>query len=181
MADIVDARTRSRMMAAVRRENTAPELALRRALHALGVRGYRLHRRDIPGSPDIVWIGRRVAVFVDGSFWHGHPSAYKPGKSGEFWDKKIARNIERDRAVDAELTARGWIVLRFWDFEVKADALRCAERVKQVLESLTSTETGGVGVYATPRREGPTGIRSFVPPARVAERPVQPGRLNRPT
>lgn len=180
MTDIVDVRTRSRMMAAIRRENTAPELALRRALQVLGVRGYRLHRRDIPGSPDLAWLGRRVAVFVDGSFWHGHPSAYKPGKSGEFWDRKIARNIERDRAVDAELTARGWRVLRFWDFEVEADALRCASRVKQVLESPMSTGTGDAAVYAALRREGPTDTRSFVRTARVAERRVQHGRSDRP-
>ena len=121
------------MMASVRRQNTTPELALRRALQLAGLRGYRVHRRDIPGSPDIAWVGRRLAVFVDGAFWHGHPSAFTPGKSGAFWDRKIGSNIERDRRVDIELSDAGWTVLRFWDFEVEADVSACVNAVKTAL------------------------------------------------
>lgn len=122
------------MMAAVRREDTKPELLLRRALRRAGLRGYRLHRKDLPGTPDLAWIGRRVAVFVDGAFWHGHPSAFTKGKSGEFWDQKIETNVQRDRRVDAALEADGWKVLRFWDFEVDNDIEACVSRVREALE-----------------------------------------------
>lgn len=136
MPDIVSAEVRSRMMSKVRPRDTGPELLLRRTLHKLGVRGYRVHRRDVPGRPDIVWIGRRLAVFVDGAFWHGHPSAYTPGKSGAFWDKKISDNAARDRRVDDNLRQGGWTVMRFWDFEVEKDARQCAEKIRQVLSLL---------------------------------------------
>jgi len=121
-------------MAAVRGKHTTPELVLRRALYAGGVRGWRCHWSRVPGKPDIAWPGRRVAVFVDGAFWHGHPSRHRPGRSGEFWDKKIARNVERDRRVDAELTALGWHVLRLWDFEVQREPGQSVARVVALLE-----------------------------------------------
>jgi DNA mismatch endonuclease, patch repair protein len=133
MADIVDRKTRSRMMASVRRQDTGPEVRLRRLLWACGLRGYRVHRKDIPGTPDVAWIGEKVAIFVDGSFWHGHPSAYTPGKSGAFWDKKIQANIARDSLVSRELKEHGWKVLRFWDFEVKKEASTCIARVSEAL------------------------------------------------
>lgn len=106
---------------------------LRRALRQAGLRGYRVDVKGVPGRPDIAWIGRRVAVFVDGAFWHGHPSAYKPGQSGEFWDAKIARNIERDRAADAALSELGWSIVRLWDFEVGREVAGCVERVRAAL------------------------------------------------
>lgn len=121
-------------MSRVRTRDTAPELTLRRALWAAGVRGWRLHPRDVPGRPDLVFRGRRVAVFVDGAFWHGHP-AYYHGQSGPFWDAKIARNRERDRAVNEALEAMGWHVLRFWDFETERDAMGCVERIREALRS----------------------------------------------
>lgn len=133
MADIVDTRTRSRMMAAVRARDTAPELALRRLLYAQGLRGYRVHRRDIPGRPDVAWIGRRVAVFVDGAFWHGHPSAFTLGKSGKFWDDKISANMARDRRNDERLRQAGWKVVRLWDFEIERDQVGCMEKVQAAL------------------------------------------------
>ena len=66
---------------------------------------------------------------MDGAFWHGHPSKYTPGKSGEFWDRKIGRNVERDRLVGQELEEAGWTVLRFWDFEIAQDPLAVAKQV----------------------------------------------------
>jgi DNA mismatch endonuclease (patch repair protein) len=72
-------------------------------------------------------------VFVDGAFWHGHPRAFREGKSGDYWDKKIRRNMERDRAANQALHELGWLVLRFWDFEVKADAGSCADAVEGAL------------------------------------------------
>ena len=139
MTDRFDAATRSRMMSAVKRKDTKPELALRTALRLRGLTGYRLHRKDVPGRPDLAWVGRRVAVFVDGAFWHGHPSAYRPGRSGLFWDTKIAGNIARDRRADAHLKAAGWAVVRLWDFEVERDPDACVARVADALAERSAT------------------------------------------
>jgi DNA mismatch endonuclease (patch repair protein) len=122
-------------MASVRDKNTGPEVALRRALYAAGVRGWRCHYKRAPGTPDIAWPGRRVAVFVDGAFWHGHPSRHRPGRSGSYWDDKIARNVERDRETDAELARLGWHVVRVWDFDVKRDLPGTVARVEAALDS----------------------------------------------
>lgn len=123
-------------MAAIRARNTKPELAMRAALRQAGATGYRLHRKDIPGRPDVAFIRWRVAVFVDGVFWHGHPDHWKPGTaSSEYWRTKIARNIERDRAADAALTDLGWTVVRIWDLDIKADVMACACRVTQALNA----------------------------------------------
>lgn len=111
-------------MRRVRSKDTGPELALRRAAWASGLRGWRCHPAGVPGRPDLAWPGLRIAVFVDGAFWHGHPDYYW-GQSGPFWDAKIDRNRARDREVDAELHARGWRVVRLWDFEISDDPDRC--------------------------------------------------------
>lgn len=120
-------------MAAVRSTDTAPELALRRALYAAGVRGWRCHYAGVSGKPDLAWPSLQVAVFVDGAFWHGHPSRHRPGRSGSYWDAKIARNVERDREHDAALAEAGWSVVRVWDFEVRRDLPGVAERVTHAL------------------------------------------------
>jgi DNA mismatch endonuclease, patch repair protein len=122
-------------MAAVRAKDTEPELLFRRALYAAGVRGWRLHYSRVPGKPDLAWPGRRVAVFIDGAFWHGHPSRHRPGRSGRYWDEKIAGNVARDRRVDRELSARGWAVLRLWDFEIKSDLDASVTRLTALLEA----------------------------------------------
>jgi len=116
--DVYERAVRSRLMAGIRTRDTAPELALRRALWAAGVRGWRCNRKDLPGRPDLAFGRAKLAVFVDGAFWHGHPSKFQPGKSGPFWDEKIRRNQARDRAADAALASGGWRILRLWDFEV---------------------------------------------------------------
>ena len=90
--------------------------------------------RGLPGRPDLSWRARRVAVFVDGAFWHGHPSAFTEGKSGSYWDAKIKRNMERDRAADAALLEMGWSVLRFWDFDVRRELQACADAVEAALD-----------------------------------------------
>jgi DNA mismatch endonuclease, patch repair protein len=145
-AVVTDTRTReqrSRIMAAVKGKNTGPEMILRKALYAAGVRGWRCHYRRVAGTPDIAWPSKRVAVFVDGAFWHGHPSRYRPGRSGTYWDDKIARNVERDRAVDDELARLGWSVVRIWDFEVKRDVPGAVARVQAALDAKRSEEGGG--------------------------------------
>ncbi len=80
----------------------------------------------------MAWRSKRLAVFVDGAFWHGHPDYYW-GQSGRFWDEKIARNRERDEAVNTALEATGWKVLRLWDFEVERDLAGCVEQVVEAL------------------------------------------------
>src|SRR3954447_20932979 len=120
---------RSRNMAAIRSRDTGPELALRQELRRRGLTGYRCHPKRLPGKPDIAFTRWGVAVFIDGAFWHGHRDFFTPGKSGAYWDAKIARTQERDRLANEALAALGWTVIRFWDFEVEADARACAEAV----------------------------------------------------
>lgn len=108
---------RSRTMARIRSRDTGPELFVRRLLTRLGYR-YRLHRADLPGRPDIAFIGRRKAIFVHGCFWHGHDckrGARAPRANAGYWRDKIARNRARDaRALDA-LAARGWSAMTVWE------------------------------------------------------------------
>lgn len=134
MPDTYSPEVRSRTMAKVRAKDTKPEIALRRGLWAAGVRGWRCHRRNLPGRPDLAFGRARLAVFVDGAFWHGHPSKYWPGRSGSYWDAKISRNQARDRRADAELAAMGWSSLRLWDFEIEQDLAGSVARVLDCLE-----------------------------------------------
>lgn len=126
-------------MARIRSRDTGPEIALRRALFAAGVRGWRCHRRDLPGRPDLAFGRTRVAVFIDGAFWHGHPEHFTPGKSGSYWDAKIARTQERDRVANTALGRDGWRVLRLWDFEVEQDLERCVQLVAQAVARPTAS------------------------------------------
>lgn len=144
-------------MRRVKNKNTAPELALRRALWAAGLRGWRLHPRDIPGRPDLVFRRVKLAVFVDGGFWHGHPDHYH-GQSGPFWDAKIANNIARDNRVNAELADSGWKVLRFWDFEIERDPESCVAAVRTLAKKSTETHALTVSEAGKSRREGYTPV-----------------------
>lgn len=122
-ADIVSPAVRSRMMAGIRGKNTKPELAIRSALHALGFR-YRLHRKDLPGRPDIVFPKYRAVVMVHGCFWHGHDcNLFRwPTTREDFWRTKIGRNMERDRMQHAALVAAGWRIGTIWECAVKGPA-----------------------------------------------------------
>lgn len=120
-------------MAAIRSRDTRPELALRHALRQRGLLGYRCHPRGLPGKPDIAFTRWRLAIFVDGCFWHGHPDHFRPGTLGGYWDEKIRRTQERDREQEAALRGAGWEVLRFWDLEVKESADACADHVRELL------------------------------------------------
>lgn len=110
-------------MARVKQKNTAPELIVRRTLHSLGYR-FRLHRRDLPGNPDIVLPKYKSIVLVHGCFWHGHscPRGKRPGTNQDFWNAKLDRNIERDDEVVRSLKALGWHVLVVWECEAKDPA-----------------------------------------------------------
>ena len=112
---------RSRNMAAIRGKDTAPELAVRRILHAMGLR-FRLHRRDLPGRPDIVLPKHRTVVFVHGCFWHRHEDCRyttTPKTRQEFWQTKFAANVERDRRNRTDLQQLGWRVIVVWECELK--------------------------------------------------------------
>ncbi|MBA2740822.1 MAG: very short patch repair endonuclease [Actinobacteria bacterium] len=131
MPDSLSPEQRSRRMSLVRSRDTQLELRFRRALWAAGVRGWRCHVRKVFGVPDLAWPGRRIAIFVDSAWWHGHPSRWQPGRLPSGWDEKIARNKERDEVVNARLREEGWRVLRFWDFEVERDLNCCVAEVSR--------------------------------------------------
>lgn len=122
-------------MARIRSKDTKPEMLLRRALYAAGLRGWRCHPKAVPGKPDLVFTRRKVAVFVDGRFWHGHPDYFTPGKSGAYWDAKIARTQERDSHANEALRQAGWTVLRFWDFEIETEVADCVDAVAAALSA----------------------------------------------
>jgi DNA mismatch endonuclease (patch repair protein) len=123
MADKLTAIERSRNMASIRSKDMKPELAARKAAHSLGFR-FRLHRKDLPGKPDLVFPKYRAVIFVHGCFWHQHaePSCLdgRPPKSNlAYWGPKLARNAARDEASRAQLEAQGWRVLVVWECETK--------------------------------------------------------------
>jgi DNA mismatch endonuclease (patch repair protein) len=125
--DVFDAAARSAVMRRVKGRDTGPELKLRRILWSLGAR-YRLNRKDLPGSPDVVMAGRRLAIFVHGCFWHGHDcprGARVPKTNRDYWIGKVARNRARDAKACEALSAGGWRVETIWECEMKDEpALR---------------------------------------------------------
>jgi DNA mismatch endonuclease (patch repair protein) len=121
MTDVFSAEKRSDVMRQVKAKGTSPELKVRKLLWGMGLR-YRLHRKDLPGAPDIVLPGRKLAIFVQGCFWHGHDcarGARVPKQNRPYWTAKIERNRQRDLRTSAELTAKGWTPLMVWECELK--------------------------------------------------------------
>jgi len=140
------------MMARVRNKDSKAELALRRALHARGLR-YRLHAKDVPGRPDLIIRSKKVAIFVDGDFWHGNehlrrglPSLAElfPTRT-EWWVAKIERNMTRDREVEDLLRRDGWTVARAWESEVLKDPNATAVRVLSQINTPTVSVSQSVG------------------------------------
>jgi DNA mismatch endonuclease (patch repair protein) len=128
MTDVFDAAKRSAVMRRVKGRDTSPELAVRKALTRLGVR-YRLHRKDLPGRPDIVVGSRKFALFVHGCFWHGHDcarGARVPKQNRDYWVAKVARNRARDARDRAALEAAGWRVETLWECELKDEGALAA-------------------------------------------------------
>ncbi len=129
MTDVVSPNVRSRMMSGIKGKNTQPEILVRRLLFASGYR-FRLHRRDLPGTPDIAMPGRKIAIFVHGCFWHFHHGcrfAKMPATRPDFWETKLEANVARDRRAVEKLKALGWRVLCVWE---------CAMRDAEVAENL---------------------------------------------
>ncbi len=124
---------RSKNMVAIRSQNTGIEVQLRKALWAAGMRGYRLHYQ-LPGKPDIVFSRSRLAIFVDGCFWHRCPKCFQMPKTRlDYWSPKIARNVARDAFVNQTLQSQGWKVLRFWEHEIHQDLPTCIKRVSDTI------------------------------------------------
>ncbi|RNJ47034.1 very short patch repair endonuclease [Mesorhizobium erdmanii] len=133
MVDLLTPQRRSWLMSRVGRKDTGPEIVVRRLLFREGYR-FRLHRKEMPGSPDIVLPRYKVAIFVHGCFWHRHPGCSKattPKTRAEFWSNKFAQNVARDKANEDRLAERGWRTIVVWECETKElDELReklCAE------------------------------------------------------
>jgi DNA mismatch endonuclease (patch repair protein) len=119
--DVVDSTTRSRMMAGIRSKNTQPEMIVRKYLHAQGLR-FRLHARNLPGSPDLALPKYKVAIFVHGCFWHRHARcrfATTPSSNIAHWNAKFAANIDRDARQVLALQEAGWRVITIWECELK--------------------------------------------------------------
>jgi len=137
-------------MSAVKSRNTTPELLLRKAVWRRGGRFFttpgwkKLTNHKVPGSPDLIFPRARLAVFVDGCFWHGCPQHYtNPDDNREFWHRKLETNRARDRAVDAKLSAEGWHVLRIWEHELRKGGLTSvAESVVAAAAALAEAASG---------------------------------------
>lgn len=130
----VDARV-SEQMSRIRGKNTKPERAMRAALRAVGLRGYRLNFAKVPGKPDIAFVGKKVAVFVHGCFWHGCPRCQppRPRINMDYWDRKLDRNIQRDRQKARALRKAGWSVITVWECRLKKDPEGQAARVLRTM------------------------------------------------
>jgi DNA mismatch endonuclease, patch repair protein len=132
--DTISPDRRSRVMSKIRGRDTAPELLIRSTLHRLGFR-YRLHRKDLAGTPDLVFSGKRSVIFVHGCFWHGHdcPRGGLPSSNISFWQEKIDTNKRRDSRVERELKSEGWKVLTVWQCETK-DISKLEQRLTRFLK-----------------------------------------------
>ena len=139
-ADVVTPEQRSRNMSKIKGENTKPEMIVRSACHELGLR-YRLHRKDLPGTPDLVFPKYRLCLFVHGCFWHRHPGckyAYTPKSRLDFWLPKLAKNVERDINAQRALEVSGWRVSIIWECQTKnTDTLRTE------IQKMINPEVGG--------------------------------------
>ena len=137
MIDTVSKERRSEIMSRIRSKGMKPEMAVRRMTHAMGYR-YRLHYKKLPGTPDLVFPGRRKAIFVHGCFWHQHsdPACKKarvPESNRDFWVAKFERNVVRDAESQASLEEMGWRVLVIWECEIQREGEALAERIAAFL------------------------------------------------
>jgi len=139
--DVLNPDQRRLNMSRIRSRDTKPEMIVRKALHAGGYR-FRLHRRDLPGRPDLILPKWQAAVFVHGCFWHRHDCSYfkMPTTREDFWREKIARNVERDRAARAALAASGWKVLIVWECALRGKWRLTSEKLANALDNFISVQ-----------------------------------------
>ena len=135
-APIPESENTSKVMSANKGKDTRPELILRKTLRQIGIPGYRLHWKQIPGRPDIAYPKHKVAIFANGCYWHRcpHCDLPLPKSNVEFWENKFKRNKERDEIKKQNLEEAGWKVFIFWECEIKEDVEACAERIKTYME-----------------------------------------------
>jgi len=133
MADKVSKEVRSNIMSKIRSKNTTPELKLKEALKGTRLR----YQPKMDGKPDFASKKKKIAVFVDGCFWHKCPKCYRPPKTNKkYWIPKIERNVERDKQITNELEELGWTAMRFWEHEVLESSQECAEQIRGKLNKL---------------------------------------------
>ena len=129
MTDVLTREQRKHNMSRIRGKNTGPEIKLRKLLWSQGIRGYRIHYK-LPGKPDIVFIKKKIAIFIDGCFWHKCPIDFQePETRKEFWMKKINSNVERDTKTTKQLQDDGWTVIRFWEHDIRKQPEDVIEKI----------------------------------------------------
>lgn len=140
--DTIDKETRSRIMSSIKGKDTKPERTLRSAVWRRGLR-FRKNDPRLPGKPDLVFASAKVAVFVDGDFWHGR-TWLKEGKlpktNTEFWEAKFRKNVERDLRVDRELARLGWLPVRIWESSIMSDPASAADLVEFIVKRLSHSK-----------------------------------------
>ena len=134
MTDVLTPEQRRKNMSHIHSKNTSPELKLRKLLWDSGIRGYRIHYH-LPGKPDIVFTKKKVVIFVDGCFWHKCPVCLRPPAiNTKFWNEKLQKNVERDLRINSDLQSAGWVVLRFWEHEIRKSPEDVLTRICAELE-----------------------------------------------
>ncbi|WOF16781.1 very short patch repair endonuclease [Methanoplanus sp. FWC-SCC4] len=135
MTDVLTPEQRKRNMSSIKSKDTKPEIKIRKMLWENGIRGYRIHY-DLPGKPDIAFTKYKIAVFIDGCYWHKCPECFREPKTNtEFWMNKINGNVERDKKITKELEDSGWTVLRFWEHEVRKNPDLIIKKINNSIKS----------------------------------------------
>jgi DNA mismatch endonuclease, patch repair protein len=134
MTDVLTHEQRKFNMSRIMGKNTGPEVKLRKLMSTTGIRGYRIHY-NLPGKPDIVFTKKKIAIFIDGCFWHKCPVCFQePETRKSFWMKKINSNVNRDKKVNEQLKEEGWSVMRFWEHDVRKNPDEIVKKISEILE-----------------------------------------------
>ncbi len=134
MTDVLTPSQRKHNMSRIRGKNTGPEIKLRKLLWSHGIRGYRIHY-NLLGKPDIVFIKKKIVIFIDGCFWHKCPVCFQePETRKEFWMKKIRSNVEHDSKVNEQLLNEGWTIIRFWEHDVRKNPEQVIGKISSLLQ-----------------------------------------------
>jgi DNA mismatch endonuclease, patch repair protein len=133
MTDVLTQEQRKFNMTRIKGKNTGPEVKLRKLLFANGIRGYRIYY-EIPGKPDIVFVKKKIAIFIDGCYWHKCPVCFQePETRKEFWMKKIHSNVERDKKINDKLQKEGWNVIRIWEHEIRKKPEKIVSEIQELI------------------------------------------------
>jgi DNA mismatch endonuclease (patch repair protein) len=136
MTDVLTREQRTYNMSKIRGKNTGPEIKLRKLLWSAGIRGYRIHYR-LSGKPDIVFTKKKIAIFIDGCFWHKCPTCFQePETRKDFWMGKIQSNVDRDKIVDAQLKSEGWKIIRIWEHEIRKNPEKSVSDIMDLLQKI---------------------------------------------